>query len=247
MAKLRLAEVSKSYGTLPVLTGISFDVLPGHFTAIVGPSGCGKSTLLRLVAGLERPTSGEVLCDGHAVTGPGTGRTMIFQEHALFPWRTVEENAGFGLELAGVKARERQPRVRAVLARVGLTGFEGYYPQQLSGGMRQRAAIARALVMDPELLLLDEPYGSLDALTRLAMQNELLRLWQGSGKTMLLITHDIDEALVLADTVLVMSPRPGTILRLLEVGLPRPRNRNDLRFAELRQQVMEALNLHEGV
>ncbi|HYF91732.1 MAG TPA: ABC transporter ATP-binding protein [Symbiobacteriaceae bacterium] len=234
-------DVSKRFGDLPVLKGVSLSIARGEFAAIVGPSGCGKSTLLRMLAGLERPDAGRVLLDGRPVAGPGPERMMIFQEHALYPWRTVAENAGFGLELAGVARREREQRVGAILQKVGLAGFEKYYPHQLSGGMRQRASIARALVMDPEVLLLDEPYGALDAMTRLTMQNELLKLWQGSGKTVLLVTHDIDEALYLADRVFVMSNRPGTLLREIVLSQPRPRHRAGL--AALRQDVLEALQI----
>lgn len=242
-AGIRIQGVSKRFGGLDVLNEVSLTVRPGEFGVIVGPSGCGKSTLLRMAAGLERPDSGLVLYGGSAVMGPSPTRTMIFQEHALYPWRTVEANVGFGLELAGTPRAERQARVADLLARVGLNGFERYYPHQLSGGMRQRASIARALVMDPEALLLDEPYGALDAMTRLTMQDELLRLWQGTGKTVLLITHDIEEALYLADRLYVMSPRPGRILRAIEIDLPRPRSRTDSRFVRLREEVLHALQI----
>jgi len=238
---IRFNKITKAFGDLTVLKEVSFAVEKGEFAAIVGPSGCGKSTLLRMLAGLERPDAGQVLVDGRPVAGPGPERMMIFQEHALYPWRTVAENAGFGLELAGVSRRERDAKVKAVLNQVGLSGFEGYYPHQLSGGMKQRASIARALVMDPDLLLLDEPYGALDAMTRLTMQNELLRLWQGSGKTVLLITHDIDEALYLADRVFVMTARPGTVLREIALTQPRPRSRAAL--GALRQDLLEALQI----
>ncbi|HWI62284.1 MAG TPA: ABC transporter ATP-binding protein [Symbiobacteriaceae bacterium] len=234
-------KVSKRFGDLTVLSDLTLSVERGEFAAIVGPSGCGKSTLLRMLAGLERPDAGRVLLDGKPVTGPGPERMMLFQEHALYPWRTVAQNAGFGLELAGVSRTERARKVESVLERVGLKGFEGYYPHQLSGGMRQRASIARALVMDPDVLLLDEPYGALDAMTRLTMQNDLLRLWQGSGKTVLLITHDIDEALYLADRVFVMSARPGTLLREIRLSHARPRQRGAL--GALRQDVLEALQI----
>ncbi|MFZ5827101.1 MAG: ABC transporter ATP-binding protein [Bacillota bacterium] len=240
---IRIQGVNKRFGGLDVLSDINLTVRPGEFGVIVGPSGCGKSTLLRMVAGLERPDQGLVLYGGSAVTAPSPTRTMIFQEHALYPWRTVEANVGFGLELAGVPGSERKKRVAEVLAKVGLKGFERYYPHQLSGGMRQRASIARALVMNPEALLLDEPYGALDAMTRLTMQDELLRLWQGSGKTMLLITHDIEEALYLADRLWIMSPRPGRIMRAIEIDLPRPRSRTDTRFVRLREEVLSALHL----
>lgn len=243
MQSLVLQEVYKAFGNLPVLDGVSLALAAGEFGAIVGPSGCGKSTALRLCAGLEQPDQGQVLAGGRPVAGPGPDRMLIFQEHALYPWRTVAQNAAFGLELAGVPARERAERVRQVLEKVGLGAFASYYPHQLSGGMRQRAAIARALVMDPQMLLLDEPYGALDAMTRMAMQEELVRLWQGSGKTVLLITHDIDEALVLADRIFVMSPRPGRIVQSLTVDLPRPRRRSDPRFAALREAILRGLQL----
>ncbi len=243
MNSLEVFGVNKVFGDLAVLQEIDLTLQRGEFGAIIGPSGCGKSTLLRLVAGLEFPDRGEVAVDGVPVSRPGPDRVMIFQDHALYPWRTVADNAGFGLELAGVARRERAERVSRVLAQVGLAGFEHYYPSQLSGGMRQRAAIARALVLDPQMLLLDEPYGALDAMTRLTMQNELLRLWSQSGKTMLLITHDIDEALYLADRVYVMSPRPGRILSVLTPDLPRPRQRSSAGFAALRQTVLEQLGL----
>lgn len=243
MQTLQLDRVSKTFGSLEVLSNINLTVEKGRFGAIVGPSGCGKSTALRMFAGLETPSSGFVTAGAKLIDGPDPQRILIFQEHALYPWRTVEDNVGFGLELAKVPLKERRARVKEVLEKVGLDGFQTYYPHQLSGGMKQRASIARALVMNPEVLLLDEPYGALDAITRLTMQNELLKLWRGSGMTVLLITHDIDEAIYLADTVFVMSPRPGRILETLEVDMPRPRNRNGARFAELRQAIMDALDI----
>lgn len=238
---IRIDQVSKRFERLPVLDRISLQVQEGEFVAIVGPSGCGKSTLLRMVAGLERPDQGSIAVNGRPVTGPGPERTLIFQEHALYPWRTVAANVGFGLELAGVARRERAERVGEVLAKVGLEGFAGYYPHQLSGGMRQRAAIARALVLDPQVLLLDEPYGALDAMTRLQMQTELIRLWEGARKTVLLITHDIDEAIYLADRVIVMSARPGRFVETIRVD--HPRDRRSPRAASLRQQVLERLQI----
>lgn len=236
-------HVSKQFGELRVLSDVSLALAPGEFGAIVGPSGCGKSTLLRMLAGLEKPDTGLVHQDGRPVRAPGTDRMMIFQEHALYPWRTVSQNVGFGLELAGVGRAERVERVGSILETVNLLGFEGYYPHQLSGGMRQRVSIARALIMEPEVLLLDEPYGALDAMTRLAMQNELLRLWQGTGKTMLLITHDIEEALYLADRVFVMSARPGKIIREIAPDLDRPRSRSGARFVGLREEVLGLLEI----
>jgi ABC-type nitrate/sulfonate/bicarbonate transport system ATPase subunit len=168
---------------------------------------------------------------------------LIFQEHALYPWRTVEYNVGFGLELAGISRKDRKSRVDDILEKVGLGGFQKYYPHQLSGGMRQRASIARALVMDPEVLLLDEPFGALDAITKISMQNDLLTLWEGTGKTVLLITHDIDEAIYLADTIYVMSPRPGRIVESISLDIPRPRNRNGDDFVGLRKRIMKHLDL----
>jgi ABC-type nitrate/sulfonate/bicarbonate transport system ATPase subunit len=242
---LTLSNVQKVFGELQVLKDINISVDKGEFAAIVGPSGCGKSTALRMLAGLETASSGDVLAGGKPIAGPSPDRMLIFQEHALFPWSTVEENVGLGMELANVSKNERKERINAILEKVNLTGFNRYYPAQLSGGMRQRVAIARALVMDPDVLLLDEPYGALDAMTRLQMQNELLRLWQGSGKTMLLITHDIDEALYLADKVFVMSARPGQVIRSFELDLPRPRNRNGEAFVSYRHEIMSLLGLEE--
>ncbi|MBE3554070.1 MAG: ABC transporter ATP-binding protein, partial [Thermicanus sp.] len=206
--------------------------------------GCGKSTLLRMVAGLERPSRGEVLTRGEPIESPSPERMMIFQEPALFPWLTVERNVAFGLELAGVSKEERQGKVNQMLEKVGLRDFRHFYPSQLSGGMKQRASIARAFVMDPEILLMDEPYGALDALTRMAMQNELLSLWEGSGKTVLFITHDVDEAIALGDRVLVMRARPGKVIEELVIDLPRPRNRSGERFSTLRHEILELLGVH---
>jgi ABC-type nitrate/sulfonate/bicarbonate transport system ATPase subunit len=245
MQTLELRHVNKTFGSLQVLKDINMKVEQGTFAAIVGPSGCGKSTALRMFAGLETPSSGEVLADGVPVTKPSPERMLIFQEHALYPWATVEENVGLGLEFAKVPKKERLSKINEVLDKVNLSGFNHYYPSQLSGGMRQRVAIARALVVDPDVLLLDEPYGALDAMTRLTMQNELLRLWEGSGKTMLLITHDIDEALYLADKVYVMSARPGQVTAEFHLDMPRPRNRSSDKFAQTRQEIMRLLGLEE--
>lgn len=243
MQTIEVQGVYKSFGNLKVLENINLTIEKGKFAAIVGPSGCGKSTLLRMVAGLETPDEGAVQTDGELIRKPSPRRMMIFQEHALYPWLTVGKNVEMGLELAGVAKEERRNKAENVLKTVGLEGFYDYYPSQLSGGMRQRVSIARALVMDPDILLLDEPYGALDAMTRLTMQNELLKLWEGSGKTMLLITHDIDEALYLADKVFVMSARPGKVVRTIDLDLPRPRNRNSQRFGELRQEIIQLLGL----
>lgn len=236
-----LQNVTKRFGGLTAVSDVSLQVRKGEFVAIVGPSGCGKSTVLRMVAGLETADEGAVQANGATVKGPGPDRTLIFQEHALYPWRTVAANVGFGLELAGVPKAERQERVAAILETVGLGGFAKYYPHQLSGGMRQRASIARALVTDPEILLLDEPYGALDAITRVQMQKELLRLWESTQKTCLLITHDIDEALMLADRILVMSPRPGRVVETIEIANPRDRQSREL--PALRERIMGSLQI----
>lgn len=243
MQTLEMRNADKFFDDLHVLENLNLKVQKGEFAVIVGPSGCGKSTALRMFAGLDSPTTGDVLADQETITRPAPNRVMIFQEHALYPWLTIGDNVGFGLELNNVPKNERRKRVLEILEKVNLSGFEDYYPHQLSGGMRQRASIARALVMDPDVLLMDEPYGALDAITRLQMQNELIKLWQGSGKTVLLITHDIDEAIYLADRIFVMSSRPGRIVKELEPDLPRPRNRNGQRFVELRQEIMECLDI----
>lgn len=243
MQTIHVDNVSKSFGSLDVLEQVNITIRQGEFAAIVGPSGCGKSTVLRMIAGLENPSDGNVTANEQRIVKPDPSRMLIFQEHALYPWRTVEYNVGFGLELAGISKYNRQSRVDSILEKVGLGGFQKYYPHQLSGGMRQRASIARALVMDPEVLLLDEPFGALDAITKISMQKELLALWEGTGKTVLLITHDIDEAIYLADTIYVMSPRPGRIVESISTNIPRQRNRNSAEFAALRKRIMKHLDL----
>ncbi|GGG19340.1 ABC transporter ATP-binding protein [Paenibacillus abyssi] len=243
MQSIQVDNISKRFGSLEVLKNVTIDLKQGEFAAIVGPSGCGKSTVLRMIAGLDTPTEGHVTANQKPIKDPDPSRVLIFQEHALYPWRTVEKNVGFGLELAGVPKQKRKEKVGELLEKVGLGGFQTYYPHQLSGGMRQRASIARALAMEPEVLLLDEPFGALDAITKITMQNELLRLWEGSGKTVLLITHDIDEAIYLADTIHVMSPRPGQIVETVRSTIPRPRNRNGADFVQVREKIMAHLDL----
>jgi ABC-type nitrate/sulfonate/bicarbonate transport system ATPase subunit len=201
----------------------SLSVAPGEFVAILGPSGCGKSTLLRIVAGLDTPTAGTVSLDGRPVTGPGPDRGMVFQSYTLFPWLTVERNIRYGLEERGLPEAEQRAIAARFIERVGLRGFENHWPRQLSGGMQQRCALARALANDPEILLLDEPFGALDHQTRELMQELLLEIWQQDRKTVLFVTHDIDEAVFLANRVLVMSARPGRIKAELPVPLPYPR------------------------
>src|SRR5690606_24901245 len=209
-------------GFLQVLDDINLEIHPGEFVCIVGASGCGKSTLLRLIAGLDQDFEGSLTYGGMPVRGPDLSRGFIFQEHRLFPWLTVEENIRLAFSATSVPKSEQQERVRDQIRRVGLAGFEHAYPHQISGGMAQRAAIARALVNRPQLLLLDEPLGVLDALTRLKLQQELQRLWQEVGITMVMVTHDIEEAVFLADRIVVLDSRPGKVRRIVNVPLPHP-------------------------
>lgn len=229
---------------LVALDGVSFAVGPNEFVSIIGPSGCGKTTLLRILDGLVRPDEGEVRVHGVRIDGPGPDRAMVFQDFALLPWATVESNVAFPLEIRGVPPQERAHRAREAIQLVGLAGFEGYYPHTLSGGMQQRVGLARALVVDPEMLLMDEPFGALDAQTRHLLQDELLALWQAHRKTVVLVTHDMEEAVYLSDRVLLMGPRPGRIAREVEVSLPRPRDhtvRRTAQFAELVECVWDTL------
>lgn len=239
---LSIQHVSKSFAikgaSLRVLQDVSLDIQPGEFVAIVGVSGCGKSTLLRLLAGLDNDYEGQLLHDGKPITGTDLGRGLVFQDHRLFPWRTVYENVALAFASTKVSKAERHRRVLEQIEHVGLGGFESAYPHQLSGGMSQRAAIARALAPRPRVLLLDEPLGALDALTRLRLQQELRRLWQDEGITMVMVTHDIDEAVFLADRVVVMDPRPGRIRRIQEVRLPHPRHRGDAGFVAIRDSLL---------
>jgi NitT/TauT family transport system ATP-binding protein len=227
---------------LPVLEDVSFQVEPGEFVALLGPSGCGKSTLLRLVAGLDRPRGGSLAVDGAPVTGPDPSRVVVFQDPTLYPWRTVWRNASLGLEARGL-LKEQRGRVDDALALVGLEKFARAFPHQLSGGMAQRASLARALVNDPTLLILDEPLGKLDSLTRLTMQGELVRLWQRRGFTVLMVTHDVEEALLLANRVIVFSDRPARIRADLAVDLPYPRHRDHPELLRLRREALGLLGL----
>ncbi len=243
---LAVQDVSHAFDlhgrTLPVLDGVSFTVEPGEFVALLGPSGCGKSTLLRLVAGLEPPRRGRLLADGRPIDGPHPSRVVVFQDPTLFPWRTVWDNVALGLEAQGVLKRQRG-RVDDALRLVGLTGFDRAYPHQLSGGMAQRVALARALVNDPRLLVLDEPLGKLDSLTRIAMQGEIVRLWRDAGFTALLVTHDVEEALLMATRVIVFSERPARITAAIAVDRPYPRRRDDPVLVDLRHRVLDLLGM----
>jgi NitT/TauT family transport system ATP-binding protein len=220
-----------------VLADISFDIAPGEFFVIVGPSGCGKTTLLKIFQGLVAPTGGQVMVGGHAIKGPGADRGFVFQNDALYPWRTVIKNVVFGLELQGKSMREARPRAQAMIDLVGLSGYEKYYPHELSGGMRQRVNLARALAIEPDILLMDEPFAALDALTRETMQEELLRIAAAAGTTVVFITHQIDEAIYLGDRVAVMSTRPGRVREVIAIDFPRPRDPSIKRSAEFQAHV----------
>ena len=249
--KIRLQHVGKSYpvrqrtpGGEPVfqaLHDVNLSVREGEFLTLVGQSGCGKTTLLELLCGLSLPTTGSITVDGQPVQGPGLDRGIVFQQYALFPWRTALRNVEFGLEAKGVPRRERAERARDHLALVGLQGFEQHYPHELSGGMKQRVAIARSLSYDPGILLMDEPFGALDEQTRESLQRALLRIWQRTGKTIVFITHSIDEAVYLGQRVAVMQPRPGRIETIVEVPLAKQADEHDVRadpqFVALRHEV----------
>ena len=245
-AALDIEQVSHAFdidGTeLPVLSDVSISVEPGEFVALLGPSGCGKSTLLRLVAGLDKPRSGTLREDEARITRPHPSRVVVFQDPTLFPWRTVWDNVALGLEAQGILKSQRH-RVDAALDLVGLSSFRNAYPHQLSGGMAQRVALARALVNDPKILILDEPLGKLDSLTRITMQAELVSLWQRKGFTTLLVTHDAEEALVLANRVIVFSDRPARVKADIRVDRPYPRHRGDPYLADLRRQILGLLGL----
>jgi NitT/TauT family transport system ATP-binding protein len=226
---ITFTDLGKTYqGGVTALSDVTLTIAEGEFVALLGPSGCGKSTLLNLVAGFETRTAGTLTFDGHPVTKPGPDRGVVFQEAALLPWLTVWENVIFGPKVQGLKRADYEPRARAILKTVRLEAFAQSLPVQLSGGMRQRVGIARALVMQPRALLMDEPFGALDAQTRLSMQQLLLEVWQDLKTTVLFVTHDIDEAILLADRVCVMTARPGRIIREIPIALPRPRSVEDL-------------------
>jgi len=247
MGKLEIRDLGQSFlredGTrLEVLDHISFDVRDKEFVCILGSSGCGKTTLLRLIAGLDSATSGTILLDGEAIQGPNPKVGMVFQEYSLFPWRTVIDNISFGPEMLGISKEERYRSAEHYLELVNLSQFRDSYPSELSGGMRQRVAVARALAVEPVLLLMDEPFGALDAQTRNMLQKELLDIWEATKKTVIFITHSVDEAVFLADRVIVLTPRPGRICRILDLHLPRPRDRTSVEFAQVRRDVLDLIN-----
>jgi ABC-type nitrate/sulfonate/bicarbonate transport system ATPase subunit len=245
-SSLSIRNVSKAFlspdgSPVKVLDNVTLSIDPGEMVCLVGPSGCGKSTLLRMLAGLETPSAGQLLVGRDPISGPSAKRGLMFQDPNLFPWLTVRRNLESGLVARGVR-REQRHEVDAFLRLVGLEAFADVYPHQLSGGMAQRVALARALVNHPQVLLLDEPLGALDAFTRMKMQDEVLRLWQARGTTMLLVTHDIDEAIYMSDRIVLMTQRPGRIDRMLDIDLPRPRERNSPAFLALRSQILELLH-----
>jgi sulfonate transport system ATP-binding protein len=230
---------------LVALHNVSFSVRNNEFVCLLGPSGCGKTTLIRIIAGLIRADRGDILVEGKPVAAPGRDRCMVFQQFGLLPWRTVLANVEFGLEIEGVPREERQAVARQYLELVGLSGFEKYYPHQISGGMQQRVGIARALSKKPDILLMDEPFGAVDAQTREQLQEELLKIWTKTKNTVIFVTHSIDESIYLSDRVIIMQARPGRIKEDVKIDLPRPRWEGDVkadpRFAELRAQVRESL------
>ena len=251
---ISITGVNKIFTTVDhdviALQNINLEIPSGQFVCLLGPSGCGKSTLLNAVAGFALPTSGSIVTGDTTVTGPGPDRGMVFQEYALFPWMTVEQNVAFGLEIKGMTKADIGPRVLALLETLGLKDFRSRFPKDLSGGMRQRVAIARVLALDSPIMLMDEPFGALDALTRRTLQDELLRIWAELKKTILFVTHSIEEAIYLADRIVVMTYRPGTVKRDILVDLPRLRDPSSAEFnalkRELGQLVMEEQQRHQN-
>ena len=244
LIKLKIDNVYKEYqgrnGKTIALNGVSLDIKENEFICVVGPSGCGKSTLLNIIAGLLEPTSGTVSLDGKVIEGTGVERGVVFQQYALFPWRTVLRNVMFPLEMKKVPKAEAEAIARKYIKSVGLEGFEKSFPKELSGGMKQRVAIARAYAANPEVLLLDEPFGALDAQTRVQLQSELLETWEKEKKTCFFITHDVDEAVILAQRVIIMSARPGRIKKIVDIDIPYPRTqatKTDPRFLELKSEI----------
>lgn len=226
--KVQIQDVKKIYqtrnGEMIALNGVNLDILENEFICVVGPSGCGKSTLLNIIAGLLEPTDGKVICDGKEVTGTGTERGVVFQQYALFPWMTVKKNVMFGLNLKGIKGKKAEEIAMKYIKMVQLEDFVDHYPKELSGGMKQRVAIARAYAVNPSILLMDEPFGALDAQTRTQLQQELLETWEKEKKTCFFITHDVDEAIILAQKVIIMSARPGRIKEIVDINIPYPRD-----------------------
>ncbi len=248
-SRIELKSLSKSFarrdGALNVVECVDLTLEAGEFVCLLGPSGCGKSTLLNLIAGLDRATGGEVLVDGTPVVEPSPRCVLVFQEYGIFPWATVRENVALGLR--DRPADEIEKEVKRYVDLVGLQGFENTYPRELSGGMKQRVAVARALAVQPRIMLMDEPFGALDSLTRLAMRAELLRIWQRESTTILFVTHDVDEALQLADRIVVLSPRPARIVEVLEVDLPHPRDVASAEYGRAKRRLYERLGVAHAI
>ena len=242
VGNIEIHNVNKSFDDVRVLNDFSLDVRPGSFVSLIGPSGCGKSTLLRIIGGLEKQYDGTVFLDGERVTRAGSDRGFAFQGSNLFPWLTVQGNVAFGLKARKIY-REKKQDVMDIIKLVGLSGFEGSYPHQISGGMQQRASLARALVGHPKVLLLDEPLGALDAFTRMNLQDEILRIKNENDMTMLMVTHDVDEAIYMSDRVVVMSARPSRVEAVIDIDLPRPRVRVQDTFSLYRNRILDILNL----
>lgn len=243
-SKVRIDKVRKVFhtrnGEMVALNGVDLDIKENEFICVVGPSGCGKSTLLNIIAGLLEPSSGNVYCDGKIVKGTGTDRGVVFQQYALFPWMTVKKNVMFGLKLKGMQDKEAEAIAMKYIKMVQLEDFTNHYPKELSGGMKQRVAIARAYAVNPSILLMDEPFGALDAQTRTQLQQELLETWEKEKKTCFFITHDVDEAIILAQRVIIMSARPGRIKEIVEIDIPYPRDQETKmspRFLELKNHI----------
>jgi NitT/TauT family transport system ATP-binding protein len=245
MAKLAISGLCKHFGSVEALRDIDVTIEEGEFVSILGASGCGKSTLLRMVDGLIEPSEGSLLIDSQPVTGPGHDRAFVFQQDRLLPWRTIEDNLAFGLQLRGQRKKEARSHAPELLALVGLEGFAKRYPHELSGGMRQRANIARALAVDPDVLLMDEPFAALDWQTREIMQSELTRIWQERQKTVLFVTHQIDEAVYLSDRIVILTPRPGQVKAVVTIDIPRPRTLETKRSPEFGRIVDQVWSLIE--
>jgi NitT/TauT family transport system ATP-binding protein len=243
MGRLVLNAVSKKFNNFLVLDKVNFEVADGEFVCLLGPSGCGKTTILRLAAGLEAPNEGDLILDGKKIEGVNKECGFVFHEYALFPWRTVKENIEFGPQVKGLTKQEYDRISKHYIDLVGLNGFENHYPNELSGGMKQRVGIARAYANNPKLLLMDEPFGALDAQTRNLMQSELLRIWEKEHISVLFVTHSVDEAVYLGDKVVVMSARPGTVKEIFDVRLSRPRIRTSLEANIIRDKVLKSLGM----
>ena len=244
---LKLRNISKIFTSekgekVESLSSISLDIENQEFICLLGPSGCGKTTLLRIIAGLDQASTGTVELGGTLIDRPNSQLAMIFQEYSLYPWRTVVANIGFGLEIRKIPAEERDSIVKKYVEIVGLKGFENSYPYELSGGMRQRVAVARALAVDPSILLMDEPFGALDAQTRNLLQHELLDIWEKTKKTIIFVTHSVDEAVFMADRIVVLTPRPGRICEVIPIQCTRPRDRTGVEFAKVRRYVLDLIN-----